>query len=231
MGVVRKGELYLLTFSGDEKQMLEDFNHALEQTVSNKTWLVGHAITIFDAPYISKKCLMHQIPLHKLFDVAHLKPWELSYLDTASLWKGSGFKASSFISLCAALGVESPKQDMDGSQAPALFWEGEIKSICKYCESDVIAVAQCVRKLTYREPLEIAKGTLTMETDILTYLMAGGTYTDEIRVKLETFLKGLSKTQRTKAITILQAIPTKKKGMETDIATSDVKKLEEACKE
>jgi len=225
MGVVRKGELFLMTFSGDEKEMLEDFNDALQQTVTTKTWLVGHAITVFDCPYIAKKCMSHRLDMHKLFDVAHLKPWEVSYLDTATLWKGTGYKNSSFITMCLALGVKYPKDDMTGADAPRLFWEGEIKRICAYCEKDVIALAQCIRVLMDRDPLEVSKGTLTMETDVLTYLMSGGRYTDEIQEKLIEALGNLSKAQRAKAIKILEAIPTKKKGMQTDILVADVKKL------
>jgi uncharacterized protein YprB with RNaseH-like and TPR domain len=225
VGVVRDEELFLMTFSGEEKQMLEDFNDALQRTVTTKSWLVGHAITVFDCPYIAKKCMMHGVGLHKLFDVAHLKPWEVSYLDTAVLWKGTGYKTSSFITMCLSLGVKSSKGDISGADAPRLFWEGEITRICAYCEKDVVATAQCVKVIRGEEPLKISEGTLTVEIDILTYLMSGGKYTEEIEQKLVDFLATLSKTQRAKAIKILQTIPTKKKGMETDILASDIKKL------
>lgn len=227
MGVVRKGEIYILTFSGDEKKMLEDLNDALTKTVIPKSYLVGHTIIGFDGPFIAKRCMIKGVELHNWFDVAHLKPWELPYLDISKLWQSTGFKASSLLSICAALGVESPKDDITGADVPKLFHAGEIKRIVMYCERDVVASIQCFRAMCNREPLKLAPGAITIEADILTYLMSGGQYTKEIQDMLIKFLKSLSKTERGYAFTILEAIPTKAKGKATDFDNKHIKILKE----
>lgn len=227
MGVVRQGEIYLKTFSGEEKDILEKLNDALDRTVTPKSWLVGHTIIGFDGPYIARRCMINRVPLHNWFDVAHLKPWEVPYLDISALWKGTGFKPSSLLSMCSALGVPSPKEDISGAEVPHLFHKGEIKRIITYCEKDVVAVVQCFRALCNRDFLDIAPGAITIEADILTYLMSGGRYTDEVKETLTAFLKALSKTEREKAFTILEAIPTKAKGKATDFDKKHIKELKE----
>ena len=226
MGVVRDEKAYLVTFEGEEKEMLEQFNSAMDRTVSLKSWLCGHTITMFDGPYIAKRCMVNGVDLHSFFDVAHLKPWEVPYLDLAVLWKGTGYKNSSLLSMVTCLGMPSPKDDISGKDAPRLFWEGEIKRICAYCEKDVLAVINLYRRLCNEEPLEVGGVSLTEEVDVLTYLMGGGKYTDEIKGLLESFLQSQkSVANKNRAIAILNAIPSRAKGKETDITKKDIKEL------
>ena len=225
MGVVRKGEIYLKSFSGDEKKLLEEFNAALEKTVTPKSWLCGHSIIGFDGPYIMKRCLINNVDLHKWFDVAHLKPWEVPYLDIAVLWKGTAYRMSSLVSMCSSLGVPTPKDDISGAEAPKLYWQGEIKRIVRYCEKDVVATIQCFRKMCNRDLLDVTPGAYTIEADILTYLVSGGQYNKEVKEKLEEFLGTLSKAEHAIAIEILEAIPTKAKGKETDFTKKHIKEL------
>ena len=228
MGVVKKGKISLITFSGEEKDLLKQLNDALDRTVYLKSWLCGHTITMFDGPYIAKRCMVNEVSLHEWFDVGHLKPWEVPYLDLAVLWKGTGYKNSSLLSMVTCLGLPSPKDDISGKDAPRLFWEGEIKRICAYCEKDVIAVINLYMKLCGESPLEVkvSEGPVTVERDILTYLVTGGKYTDEIKRLLEEFLQDLkSVADKDRAIAILNAIPSRAKGKTTDITKKDIKEL------
>mgnify|MGYP003631421372 CR=1 FL=1 len=161
IGIVSKNQIRLKTFSGAERLLLGEFNAMLDKTVSLKSWLCGHSITVFDAPFISKRCIVNRVPLHSFFDVAHLKPWEVPYLDIATLWKGTGYKTSSLISMCTALGVPHPKDDISGADVGRLFYEGQIKRICIYCEKDVISTINCFMAMCYGDPLEVAVETLT----------------------------------------------------------------------
>ena len=226
MGVVKDGKIFLLTFDGEEKDLLEQLNDALDRTVSLKSWLCGHTITMFDGPYIAKRCMVNDVDLHHWFDVGHLKPWEVPYLDLAVLWKGTGYKNSSLLSMVTCLGIPSPKDDISGKDAPRLFWEGEIKRICAYCEKDVVAVINLFRKLCGQDLLEVAEGEAVIETDILTYLVGGGKYTKDIKKLLEDFLQNQkSAADKTRAIAILNAIPSRAKGKTTDITKKDIKEL------
>lgn len=46
------------------------------------------------------------------------------------------------------LGIPSPKDDIDGSQVRNVYYEqNDVERIARYCEKDVIAVAQILLKL------------------------------------------------------------------------------------
>ncbi|MGB3495751.1 MAG: ribonuclease H-like domain-containing protein [Elainellaceae cyanobacterium] len=226
IGVVRNEKIGLKTFSHeDEKQLLEEFYTVIGGFASNKTFLCGHVITGFDIPFIAKRSYAHRLLPHLLFDVAHLKPWEVTAMDTATLWKGTAFKMSTLISLCSALGVDSPKDDISGADVGRLYYEGEIERIVEYCEKDVIAVINVVRALRAEEPLEVTESTGPKKLGLLDYIFAGGEYTPEIAEMLGEALSSMNKTDKVRAIEILSALPTKAKGKETSITKKDIKAL------
>ena len=52
------------------------------------------------------------------------------------------------------LGIPSPKEDIDGSMVRQVFYEDQdLDRIIKYCEQDVIAVAQIILRLRNQELL------------------------------------------------------------------------------
>lgn len=229
IGAVRDGEVVLKTFSDEnEKELLEKFTDSVSKFATNKTLLCGHNILDFDMPYIMKRCLINRVPLHMLFDTAHLKPWETSVLDTAILWKGTGWKKQSFISILSALGLPSPKDDISGADVGRLYHEGQIDRIVVYCEKDVMGTINLFRALRYEDPLEA--GTVLEDVEptrkkILTYLFEGGAYDEETKSQLSNILGDLNTYDRDVAIEILNTIPTKAKGKETFITKADIKKL------
>ena len=86
------------------------------------------------------------------------KPWEIPHLDTLELWKFGDYKHyTSLRLLTSVLGIPSPKDDISGSDVRKVFYEeNDIERITKYCEKDVIAIAQVVLKLR-RETLLAAE--------------------------------------------------------------------------
>lgn len=229
IGAVREGEVILKSFAQEnEKELLEAFNESVSKFATNKTWLCGHNILDFDMPFIMNRCIVNRVPLHILFDTAHLKPWETSVLDTAVLWKGTGWKKQSFISVLSALGLPSPKDDISGADVSRLFYEGEIDRIVTYCEKDVFQTINLMRVLRYEEPFESSTllGDYTpVPKKILTYLFEGGEYDEDIKSQLKDILGGLSAKDKATAIEILNTIPTKAKGKETFITKKDIKEL------
>lgn len=226
IGAVRNNEIMLKSFSDpDEKKLLEDFNASLSKFANNKTWLCGHNILDFDIPFVGKRCLANGVPLHLLFDTAHLKPWETSCLDTAILWKGTGWKKQSLASVMCAMGLPSPKDDISGKDVGRLYYEGEIDRIVKYCEKDVIAVVNLVKKLRYEEPILVAEKVEPKAVGILDHIFQGGDYTEEVENKLKTALSKMNKEDKERAITILNTLPTKAKGKATMITKKNIKDL------
>ena len=81
------------------------------------------------------------------------KPWEVPHLDTMELWKFGDFKHYTSLRLMAhVLGIPSPKEDIDGSMVRKVYYEDkDMDRIIKYCEQDVITVAQILLRLRNEE--------------------------------------------------------------------------------
>ncbi|MEN8965145.1 MAG: 3'-5' exonuclease, partial [Polaribacter sp.] len=57
--------------------------------------------------------------------------------------------------LTSILGIPSPKDDIDGSEVAAVYYEEKnIQRIVNYCEKDTIAVAQILLKFNNQELLK-----------------------------------------------------------------------------
>lgn len=161
IGKIKEGSLRVKSYSGhDEKEILEQFCTALTNiTASNgKTVLCGHAIKGFDIPWLMRRCIVNQVPLPLLLDTAHLKPWETTAIDTMDLWKGTGFNGGSLIAIAVALGLHNPKDDIEGFETTGVYYNEKegLQRIVKYCEKDVLTVANIVLKCRYEPTVEFA---------------------------------------------------------------------------
>jgi len=72
------------------------------------------------------------------------------------LWKFGDYKHYTSLKLLTTiLGIPSPKDDIDGSQVGEVYYkEKNINRIIKYCEKDVVAVAQVLLKFKQESLLE-----------------------------------------------------------------------------
>jgi DNA polymerase elongation subunit (family B) len=143
-------EFRLKSFIGDEKQLLTEFKNLVE-THFNTTRhrLCGHNAKEFDFPFLARRMMIHQIALPTTLELFDKKPWEVPHLDTLHLWRFGDYKHYTSLKLMAyVLGIESPKDDIDGSQVAAVFYkENNLNRIVSYCEKDVVTVAQIFLKL------------------------------------------------------------------------------------
>jgi hypothetical protein len=195
---------------------------------NNKTVLCGHNILDFDIPFVTKRSIVHRVELHLLFDTAHLKPWETSALDTAILWKATGWKKQSFLSVLSALGLPSPKDDISGKDVGRVYWTEGVDRVATYCEKDVLQSVNLFRALRYEDPLEVAETFVPKQEGIIDYLFSGGgggEYTDKVKTSLKEFLDSCTTKEKKMAVEILNAIPTKAKGKETFITKKDIKEI------
>lgn len=148
-------EFRVRSFKGDEKSLLIEFSELLNSHFSKSQYLLcAHNGKEFDFPYIARRLLIHQLDLPEKLNLFGKKPWEVPHLDTLELWKFGDYKHFTSLKLLTrVLGIPSPKDDIDGSQVRDVFYkENDIDRIARYCEKDVIAVAQIILKLR-REPL------------------------------------------------------------------------------
>lgn len=131
------------SFAGDdESQLLGDFAATLERM--SQFALAAHNGKEFDFPYLSRRMLIRGIPLPGQLNNAGRKPWEIPHFDTLELWKFGDYKHYTSLKLLAALfDIPTPKDDIDGSQVGAVYWEEQdIDRIRIYCEKDTLTLAR-----------------------------------------------------------------------------------------
>jgi len=115
----------------------------------------------FDVPFLVTRSLIHGIPAR--VDLVSQR-WALRpHLDLFELLTQRNRGPSSLNVVCWALGVESPKEVMDGSMVAPAYARGEIVKIAEYNSHDVRATSAIYRKvrdlvLRYRGDWTAAKG-------------------------------------------------------------------------
>ena len=139
----------LKSLSGDdEKKLLLDFLGILHsfRDKRNTVILAGHNIKEFDIPYICRRLMIHQIALPEMLQLSAKKPWETNMIDTMELWKFGDYKNYTSLNLLAAvLGIETPKDDIDGSMVREVYYrEHDLQRIAVYCQKDVATVANII---------------------------------------------------------------------------------------
>ncbi len=157
-------QLRLRSFYGDdEKILLQDFLSVVNQMASNNSnWsFTGHNIKEFDIPFICRRLLIKGLAILPYLDFQNMKPWETNMIDTFQYWRFGDYKQyTSLKLLAAALGVPSPKDDIDGSMVADVYWkEKNLQRIVTYCQKDVVTTANIVLRFKHM--------TLLGEDDII----------------------------------------------------------------
>lgn len=139
-------KLIIKSFYGeDEKIVLYEFCEMLKKWATDAAkCLCAHNGKEFDFPYLCRRLLINAMPIPFILNVSGKKPWEVNHLDTMELWKFGDFKSYTSLNLLAhALGIPTPKDDIDGSMVGDVYWkEKNMKRIAEYCQKDVVTVAQ-----------------------------------------------------------------------------------------
>jgi len=146
-------------YAPDEKNLLEAFGDLITRLCQKREIdLCAHNGKEFDFPFIARRMLVNGIKLPVIFDIAGKRPWEVRHLDTLELWKFGDHKHYTSLDLLASIfKIESPKNDIDGSQVARVYWEDkDLNRIVDYCRRDVIALAQLMLKFKGESLLEPA---------------------------------------------------------------------------
>ena len=154
-------------FGDDEAELLRNFTEALGRFAKQhfKMTLCAHNGKEFDFPYIARRMLIHGLTLPAAFDVAGKKPWEVPFIDTMELWRFGDYKNYTSLKLLTHIfGIPSPKDDIDGSRVADVYWlENDLLRIVRYCEKDVLAIAQLM--LRYKGMKLIAPENISSATN------------------------------------------------------------------
>lgn len=136
-----------------EREMLEAFAEYLRNK-KPRFW-VAHNI-LFDAKIIARRMLLTGVKIPSaLLNIIKVKSWSMQTIkgyawDTMEMGKllTLGFKGVSLSRLCAMLGVDTPKEDLDGSMVSRLWHKEEMRDrIVRYCCKDTEATAMCYHHL------------------------------------------------------------------------------------
>ncbi len=144
-------------YGDDENKLLEDFLQTVNKIESfNKRWcFAGHNIKEFDIPFICRRLLINGMRIPPYLDFQNMKPWETNLVDTFQYWRFGDYKNfTSLKLLAAALGIPSPKDDIDGSMVGDLYHNStpeerlaNLKRISLYCQKDVITTANIILRM------------------------------------------------------------------------------------
>lgn len=145
----------ITSFYGEEVELLTNFSQLLNTHFSRPYHrLCAHNGKEFDFPYIARRMMVHGLELPQALQIAGKKPWEVPHLDTMELWKFGDYKHYTSLKLLThTLNIPSPKTDIDGSQVAQVYYrDNNLENIVRYCEQDVLAVAQVILRFA-RHPL------------------------------------------------------------------------------
>ena len=99
----------------------------------------------FDVPFLTARTVANGLaPTRK--DIIHTYPYDHDpHADLMGIWPGSDY---SLEGLCSFLGVEPPKDEVDGSMVAELTRDGRIGEVAQYCEGDAIATLRCAQQVS-----------------------------------------------------------------------------------
>jgi Predicted 3''-5'' exonuclease related to the exonuclease domain of PolB. len=140
-------KIVLKSVTGDnEEALLNEVAFSLHKAHT----LCAHYGKGFDYPVLSRKFVMYGIQLPMVLDNAGKKPWEISLIDTAELWKFGDLRHSASLDLIAhCFGLPSPKSDISGADVSRVYWvDKDLKRIAEYCERDVKTLINVHRKIS-----------------------------------------------------------------------------------
>jgi uncharacterized protein YprB with RNaseH-like and TPR domain len=165
VGYVRNKNPYgfrLKSFYGDdEKNLLSEFSEMLTKFCATRkdAVLCAHNGKEFDFPYIARRMIINRMIIPEILDNAGKKPWEVKLLDTMDLWKFGDYKNYTSLDLLTTiLGIPSPKDDIDGSMVAGIYYkEKDLPRIVRYCEKDVLAIAQILLRFMNLEGIPADK--------------------------------------------------------------------------
>src|SRR5690606_4007246 len=129
---------------GEERALLEAFWNDVARFGDRKiTWITFNGKR-FDVEFLLTRTLYHGL-FPTRADLLDQYPYSFTpHCDLMTVWRRSAMRLEA---VCELLGVESPKQGMDGSRVCHAVADGRVDDVRRYCEADVMATLNCFERL------------------------------------------------------------------------------------
>jgi predicted PolB exonuclease-like 3'-5' exonuclease len=128
---------------GQETDIIKNF----WKLAADSNLFVGHNILDFDLRFIYQRSVIHQIKPSR--DIPFSRFRNAPIYDTMHEWSKWGREHTSLDALAKALGIPSPKENLDGSKVYPYYRAGRLGEIIAYCKRDVDSVRQIYHRLTF----------------------------------------------------------------------------------
>lgn len=141
----------------NEYQLLTSWINDLKSYLyDHQTKLCWHNIKEFDLPRITRRMIVHSIPIPPILDLQGKKPREVWHIDTMEMRKCGDHKHYTSLNLLAHLfGLPTPKDDISGADIWRVYREEkDLDRISHYCQKDVFTTANLYMKITNQNSIE-----------------------------------------------------------------------------
>lgn len=145
--------------SDDERSVLQSFNMAMGRiNQSQFVTVIGHNVSAFDLRFLTQRYIVNGIRPNSIIGrAAQAKPWESDKVfDTMVQWAGIGNRVK-LDKLCKALGIETPKGDINGANVWDYVKAGHIAQVADYCVKDVIATREVFQRMSFNSAQMLKK--------------------------------------------------------------------------
>lgn len=206
VGAFIKGKKYIKSFTGTQKEILEQFIGMMNSDTNKSKIYVGFNVVLFDFPQLRLKAvqegLHNQIP-ERLSD-AGKKEWSFTefnrktnVVDLMIELKGTGYSPMSLEEACYITGVDSPKDDIAGHQVSDVYYSEGVERIKTYCEKDVNAVMDMFLKLVGQD-VEQEEKEVPEAIDILLKVYRSGDFSGNLQERMRKHLDKVKLTKEDK---------------------------------
>lgn len=147
IGFFKNKEFQKMSFVGSEFMLLSNFQFALNKVHERlikefgDVWTVGHNISFFDIPYITKRMAINGLLIPAFLHQAFIQPWNKKVIDTANEWRvGNTTGDATMETIMLVLGMSNPKSGIVSGENMSKYYysdDSSIEEIVTYCENDI----------------------------------------------------------------------------------------------
>jgi uncharacterized protein YprB with RNaseH-like and TPR domain len=210
MAFIHDEKIYLKTIKGhDEKKILKETVDILNNN-SGKDIVIWNKD--FDLPFLRKRFVINGLEGYlsdSMGNDSMKKPWTLKgVLDLMEVWRGISFYNDSLEEVSVALGLDSPKDKMNGAEVSDYYYSGKLDDIAKYCEKDVVSLVNIYRKFVNKPIITdilIKTSDENEKTGIIDKIKNEGRYTSIHEKEILSIIKDFSKKEKCDTVEIINA--------------------------